>query len=91
MTVGTLGISLAPAVMLRIEEMKLVGGPSADDLAAAVRYGSVIANRGDVLLHKGGKEGEAAALFNQMARTIATLSFMPGGVTLFGNHWESGF
>ncbi|MEK6609189.1 MAG: hypothetical protein AABZ30_16140 [Myxococcota bacterium] len=37
----------------------------------------------------GGKPGEVADLFNRTAKAIAVLSFAPGGVTVFGQHWEA--
>jgi hypothetical protein len=32
---------------------------------------------------------EVAEIFNGLARALAVLSFVPGGVTLFGSHWET--
>jgi hypothetical protein len=49
----------------------------------------VIAHHGDVILYRGKKKGETADAFNSLAKAIAILSFMPGGVTCFGQHWES--
>jgi hypothetical protein len=37
----------------------------------------------------GKKPGETAKVFNALAESIGVLSFAPGGVTAFGNHWES--
>lgn len=48
----------------------------------------LIASRGDVLMF-GEKKGDAASIFNKLALTIAILSFAPGGIRVFGNHWES--
>jgi hypothetical protein len=53
---------------------------------------AVLGERGDVLLFgagKKGKKGEVAEIFNGLARALAVLSFFPGGVTLFGSHWET--
>lgn len=49
----------------------------------------LIAFKGDILLYGGGRKGEAAEVFNATARGIAALSLLPGGVTLFGIHWEN--
>ena len=54
----------------------------------ASEFGKELAEHGDVLLY-GGKKGEAAKMFNKTARAVALLSFLPGGVTLFGTHWEN--
>ena len=48
----------------------------------------LLGSRGDLLLFGGGKKGEVAALFNKVAKSIAIMSFWPGGITLFGQHWE---
>lgn len=45
-----------------------------------------IASRGDALQY-GGKRGEAAEVFNHLARALAALAFAPGGVTFAGLHW----
>jgi len=45
------------------------------------------AERMEYLIHK--KEGETADAFNDLARAIALMSFLPGGVTCFGRHWET--
>lgn len=41
----------------------------------------------EYVIHR--KEGETAQAFNDLARAIALLSFCPGGVTCFGQHWET--
>lgn len=41
------------------------------------------------VLHKGPKEGDSAKAFNDLAKSIAFMSFCPGGVSAFGNHWEA--
>lgn len=50
-------------------------------------FPDLIGGRGDVLFG-GGKEGEAADMFNQAAEAVALMSFLPGGVSVFG-HWET--
>jgi hypothetical protein len=49
----------------------------------------VLAEKGDVLLFGSKQKGQAADLFNRLARAIAVLSFCPGGVHLFGRHWQA--
>lgn len=51
-------------------------------------FSQVLTEKGDRLLY-GGKTGEAAVLFNQLAKSIALMSFLPGGISTFGQHWES--
>lgn len=50
--------------------------------------GQAIAEQSDVLLFSG-KKGEAGQLAAKLARAIACLSFQPGGVKLFGHHWQA--
>ena len=48
-----------------------------------------VAEHGDVILFRGKKKGESATAFNHLAEGIACLSFCPGGVKIFGGHWEA--
>ena len=87
-----LSIALATAVPLHILQLQAKGGPDAEDLKKATAMSDVLGERGDVLLFGGGKKGkkgEVAEIFNGLARALAVLSFVPGGVTLFGSHWET--
>jgi hypothetical protein len=49
----------------------------------------LLASKGDILQFGSKKKGEAAEIFNRVAEAIAIMSFCPGGVTLFGEHWEA--
>lgn len=80
---------LSAAVPLRIIAMVEKGGPDADDKKRAQEAASdLLGEKGDLLLCVGGKEGEAAKLFNGLAHIIAVLSFCPGGVTTFGQTFD---
>lgn len=81
-----LASTLSIAVPLRILDYEARGGPGAPDFERAREFGVVLASQGDTLLF-GGKKGEAASMFNQVADAVAILSFCPGGVKLFGNHF----
>lgn len=48
-----------------------------------------IAEKGDIILYKSKKKGETAQAFNRLAEGVAILSFAPGGVKLFGCHFEN--
>lgn len=80
--------TLAVAVPLEIHKLVEQGGPSDEEREAIIADGMKAMEKGDVLLY-GGKKGEAAALFVQLVRAIALLSFQPGGITLFGQHYET--
>lgn len=79
---------MALAVPLHIILLKQKGGPQPDDYKKAQETSDMLGERGDVLLCGGGKKGECADLFNRMAHAVAVLAFVPGGVTVFGGHWE---
>ena len=82
-----LAISLSAAVPLRIMEFQ--ARPWAELKAVALEASQVIAEKGDIILFRGGKKGETAAAFNKLAEGIAVLAFAPGGVRAFGMHFEA--
>ncbi len=49
----------------------------------------IVAEKGDIILFRSGKKGETAKAFNALAEGVACLAFVPGGVTLFGCHWQA--
>ena len=51
----------------------------------------MIVEHADDALFKSKVKGQTAAAFNAIAEAIAILSFVPGGVTTFGSHWETQF
>jgi hypothetical protein len=96
-----LKLHIATCVPLRVAELKRFGGPAPGDFRrvcgtinpsnVAETIGGYVddfASRGDVLLFGSGKKGEVAELVNKLVDAIAVLSFVPGGVTLFGEHFE---
>jgi hypothetical protein len=89
MASNPLSEALAAAVPLFIERLQERGGPSAVELARMHDLSTALGERGDVLIFGGGRKGEQAELFNRTAEALAILSFLPGGVTLFGSHWET--
>lgn len=79
--------SLQAAVPLWILQLRDV--PFEDKQRRAQECAQIVAEKGDVIMFKGGKRGETAAAFNALAEGIAILSFAPGGVTVFGQHWDA--
>lgn len=79
--------TLHVAIPLRIMQFAAQGGPTAQDFERARDFGPVLAEKGDVLQFGGKHKGEAAQLFNELARTIAVIAFQPGGVKFAGDHW----
>lgn len=80
-----LKISLSAAVPLWIQEMKGLPWPQISKIAGDA--GSFIAAHGDALMYK--TKGTTRDAFNHLARGLAALSFVPGGVTFAGMHFES--
>lgn len=80
---------LETSVPLRMYEMQRKGGPDDLDIERAQSFADDLAAHGDVLLYGGEKPGEAARLANDLAHAIAVLAFQPGGVTVFGWHFEA--
>lgn len=85
----TLSIALQTAVPLWIMAMSEKGGPDAEDMERARKTSDLLGAKGDLLFFTGKKKGETARVFNELAHSISVLSFCPGGVTTFGQHYES--
>lgn len=90
MTNVALAISLEAAVPLWMLEIKQRGRAAWWSRIEANRdiWMNNIAERGDVLQYGGGKKGEVAKLFNELAEALAHMAFMPGGVRFGESHWE---
>lgn len=76
------------AVPLHMAKLSEKGGPTPEDMKEAQGVSDVLGERGDVLLCGGGKKGECASMFNRTAFAIAVLAFVPGGISIFGCHFE---
>lgn len=79
---------ISAAVPLHVLEIQRAGGPTDYDYAEVRHFAGELAARGDILQFGGGKKGEAADLANRLARGIAILAWLPGGVTFLGQHFE---
>lgn len=82
---------LSAAVPLRIMGMleNDSGGPTPEQLEACRFIVEDLGERGDLLLFGSQKKGESADLANKLAHGIAVLAFAPGGVDIFGMHFEA--
>lgn len=69
-------------------ELKRRGGPTDRPSESAKAFSDVLAEKGDILLYRSNKRGESSRVFNQAARAIAVGAFLPGGITIFGKHYE---
>ena len=86
-TLCLLQATLEIAVPLWIEKLKQQSPEYRLERAKA--HVDTIASKGDIILYRSKKTGETAAAFNALAEAIAVLSFQPGGVTVFGLHFET--
>lgn len=82
-----LGLSLELAVPLWMMRYRERGGPSEADIQRVQGRDSITAH-GDDILFASKKKGSTANYFNDLTEAIAVLAFMPGGVKVFGRHWE---
>ena len=79
--------SLDCAVPLRIHELQ-----ECDWDYLQLRIGElqkVLAEKAEYILFTGQKKGDTAQAFNSLAEAIACLAFVPGGIRIFGRHWEA--
>jgi uncharacterized protein YqjF (DUF2071 family) len=82
-----LPVALAAAVPLWAHQLKQK--PWAEIQARLPELSNIISEKGDIILYRSNKKGETAKAFNALAEAIAALSFAPGGVRAFGQHWEN--
>jgi hypothetical protein len=81
-----ISMALEMAVTLQILEWQHANtAPSWEDFNEAKQRCADIGGHGDELLY-GGKH--CASLFAGVADAIAIMAFFPGGITIFGRHWE---
>lgn len=78
---------LAFIVPLRIIEIRQEGREWTEHMARVRTYMPDILERGELLFHY--EKGTSNRLASKVADAIAVLSFVPGGISLFGLHFES--
>jgi len=82
-----LKIALSAAVPLRIMEYQ--NRPWNELHNEILGASQVIAEHGDKLMFRSKKPGETAWVFNTVAKALAVMSFVPGGVKFLGMHFEA--
>lgn len=75
-------------VPLRIIEYQQQGGPDADDQARACAAAADIAAHADGLL-TGQRDGHSSRVLDRIVDAVAVLSYLPGGYTILGLHYET--
>lgn len=86
-----LSMMLAVAVPLHILQIKERGGPTMQEFQDLANLDPVLERADSLLLYRGKetKPGQIAEAFNELARGIAIMSFVPGGITVFNQHYQS--
>jgi|SRR6266567_384926 len=86
-----LGVALGVAVPLWIAELQTLPASTRDSVRMQWARDAVepITSRGDALQFGSKKRGEAADVFNHLARGLAAAAFQPGGITFAGMHFEA--
>lgn len=85
-----LAIIVEGMVAVELLQMRADGGPTEHDIAWCRERADDLLEHGDIFMgastskeHK--QRGRSLAT---LARTIAVMAWIPGGVTIFGRHWE---
>ena len=78
--------SLEMAVPLQCWEIKRLTFEERREIAE--RAVQMITEKGDLILYRSKKKGETAKAWAALVKGLACLAFMPGGVKVFGIHFE---
>jgi hypothetical protein len=82
-------LTLMVGVPLCMHKIKSTGGPFRSDIKRAHEFAEILAEKGDVLQYGSRDQGEVANLMAQLIEAVAILACLPGGVDVFGMHWET--
>lgn len=88
-TTQSLSDFLATTVPLKIQEIEDQAGPTLEDFVNLGPFAEILGSQGDVLLFGGGKPMLQHQIADQLARAVAIMSYIPGGVKLFGVTFET--
>lgn len=83
-----LAIALQTSVALRVMEIKRRGFLTDEEIETAKTISELLGEHADQILQSR-KQSKTAEVFNAVTTAIAIASFDPGGISIFGNHWES--
>jgi len=87
-TYRELAMLLGVAVPLWITRLLNRDGPRTEDFTRIAGYSDELGSA-DAVLCGSKQPGAIASFFNKLAEAMAVLSFCPGGIELFGLHYES--
>ncbi len=79
--------TLSALVPIAIFDLQQMGGPTEYHLEEAQKFGFVLGEKGDSLLYY--VKGQTGKMMGRFCEAVAILAFCPGGVTVFGLHFEA--
>lgn len=74
-------------VPLVIADLSARGGPSNEDFVRMQAFLPRLCAEGDALLFR--TKNKTGELAGELLHAIAVLAFQPGGISVFGQHWEA--
>jgi hypothetical protein len=84
-----LSTALNVSISLRVLELMKKGGPTDEDLDRIHVFLKDLGEHGTDLYFPGNRKGSTTDRFEQIVEAVAILSFSPGGLTVFGRHYEN--
>src|SRR5258708_6899033 len=78
--------TLTTAVHLAIADLRHAGGPSDWHYEQASEFASQMGAEGDSILYRTKRTG---AIMARLCEVVAVMAFVPGGIKLFGLHFEA--
>lgn len=82
-------LALSTGVPLVVRDIQDRGGPQPSDWNRVRAFSDDIGAYGDLLIYASDQREQASALVGRLISTLAVLSFVPGGVTFAGLHFET--
>ncbi len=79
--------TLSALVPIAIFDLQQQGGPTDYHRERASAFGVKLGSEGDTLLYY--VKGKTGKIMGEFCEVLAVLAFVPGGVTVFGLHFEA--
>jgi hypothetical protein len=89
-TADLIRCTLQTGVPFRMLDIQQRGGPTDTDWGWARSFAQALGEKGDILLYRSHKKGETGHIMEQFINAVALLAFCPGGITIYGLHFDAG-